>query len=284
MLLASLSFALMGAVVKVLARNLPSVELVFFRNLLGTALILLSIWRRPLRQVGGKPRLLVFRGVIGTLALYAFFYNISTLSLAEASVYSNTAPLFVSVLAWLLLGERLSLGVWLGLLGGFAGIALIFQPGLSTHLQSNVLGLISGLLAAFAYLAVRDLKRVYDTRAIVLSFLLSGIVLPAISLAWGTWKPPSPVWAFAVSPFYWPQGWDWAWLILLGVTALAGQVFLTKAYGAERAGIVAGMSYSAVVFSMLLGVALGDGWPGWLTLSGIALIIGSGVLISVSKR
>lgn len=284
MLIASLSFALMGGVVKVLAPRLPSVELVLFRNLLGVVAILFSLWRRPASQVGGKPALLVFRGLIGTLALYAFFFNISTLSLAEASVYSNTAPIFVGLLSSLLLGERLSPRGWLGLLGGFAGILLIFRPELTLNWQSHVLGVISGLFAALAYLAVHELKRLYDTRTIVLSFLLSGIALPALSLSLGSRGPVPPGWEFAVSPFLWPQGQEWAWIAILGITALSGQVFLTRAYGAERAGVVSGIAYSAVVFSLLIGLALGDPWPSWPTLAGIALIIGSGVVISTSRR
>lgn len=283
MLLASLSFALMGGAVKVLALHLPSVELVFFRNLLGAVVILLSLWRRRPTLPGGKPALLLFRGLIGTLALYAFFYNISTLSLAEATVYSNTSPIFVGVLSVLILRERLRLPVWLGLAGGFTGILLIFQPHLSTNWLNNALGVISGLFAAFAYLAVRELSRIYDTRLIVLSFLLSGIALPTVSLILGSrWSAP-PGWAFAAAPFVLPQGWDWWWIVVLAGTALAGQILLTKAYAVEQAGIVSGVAYSTVVFALLLGVVLGDPWPNMLTLAGMALIIGSGVLVSASR-
>ena len=73
-------------------------------------------------------------------------------------------------------------------------------------------------------------------------------------------------------------------LLILGLAALFGQYFVTKAYGADKAGIVSAIGYANIVFSVFIGMALGDAFPDWMSLSGILCIISSGVIISLVKR
>jgi len=70
----------------------------------------------------------------------------------------------------------------------------------------------------------------------------------------------------------------------LALSALFGQYFVTKAYGADKAGIVSSIGYANIVFSVFIGMALGDAFPDWMSLSGIICIILSGVIISLVKR
>ena len=82
----------------------------------------------------------------------------------------------------------------------------------------------------------------------------------------------------------WPAGGQWIWIILMGVAALFGQYFVTRAYGADKASLVSAISYANIVFSILLGVLLGDHYPDLVTVAGILLIILSGVLISMYRK
>lgn len=75
----------------------PSVELVFFRNVIGVVFVLLSVSRKPLSQKGGKLTLLIFRGIIGTLALYLFFFAITKIGLAEAITYQQSYPVLALI-------------------------------------------------------------------------------------------------------------------------------------------------------------------------------------------
>jgi len=106
MVLATLSFALMGAITKLLGNRYPSVELVFFRNLIGTMLILISIWNKPLIQTGGKWNLLVFRGSIGATSLFAFYYCLTKMQLAVANTYNLTYPLFIGFMSVFILKKK----------------------------------------------------------------------------------------------------------------------------------------------------------------------------------
>ena len=80
-----------------------------------------------------------------------------------------------------------------------------------------------------------------------------------------------------------PSGFEWFYILWLGLAALFGQYFVTKAYGAEKAGIVSSIGYANIIFSVFIGMALGDAFPDWMSSLGILCIISSGVLISVCK-
>jgi len=144
-------------------------------------------------------------------------------------------------------------------------------------------GLISGIVSAIAYLTLGRLAGYYDPRVIVLSFLLSGFLLPLISMIIHYSTGIHADGLFIID-WRWPRGIEWLSVMILGLAALFGQYFVTKAYGADKAGIVSSIGYANIVFSVFIGMALGDAFPDWMSLSGIGCIISSGVIISLVKR
>ena len=82
----------------------------------------------------------------------------------------------------------------------------------------------------------------------------------------------------------WPAGIEWLYVVWLGLAALFGQYFVTKAYSTDKAGVVSAIGYANIIFSVFIGMALGDAFPDWMSSLGILCIIGSGVLISFFKR
>ena len=127
MLLASFLFAVMGVFVKLLSEFMSPMEIVFFRNVFGVFLIGISVIKSPIVQEGGKFWLLILRGVFGFTAVIAFFYNMTTISLAEAMIFSKTAPIFTAFFAFLFLHERLNLYQWMAIFLGFFGMVLIIN-------------------------------------------------------------------------------------------------------------------------------------------------------------
>ncbi len=81
----------------------------------------------------------------------------------------------------------------------------------------------------------------------------------------------------------WPQGIEWLYISSLGLFALFGQYFVTRAYGADKAGIVSAVSYANIIFSVFIGMALGDAFPDLMSWSGIFCIISGGIIISLIK-
>jgi len=283
MLIASLFFAVMGASVRIVGKNYDAIQTVFWRNVFGTGILLISFYRKPANNIGGRPLLLVFRGVIGTLALYALFYNLATIEMGVAITFLQTSPIFVAIFSHVFLKERLKPMAWLAIFIGFGGILFIFQPSATIDWTSNILGLLNGVLAGAAYTALRGLSNFYESRTIVLSFTIGGLVLPLISILLGTFLPVEG-YEFIITRFDLPQGWEWFWLVMVAISALGGQVFLTTAYSFEKAGIISAIGYMTIPMAVAIGILMGDPFPDLTKISGILLIIVSGIIISIKKN
>lgn len=282
MLFASLLFAIMGAFAKLSSQHMSSLEVVFFRNVFGVLIVGFAVLKSPMKHVGGKPFLLFFRGFMGFTALLAFFYNIAHISLGDAMTFSKTSPIFTALFAWAFLSEKLSSKGWIAVFIGFIGILLITQPNGLSFSKYDLLGIFSGVGAALAYTSVRELKKFYDTRAIVLSFMGVGTIGPVILLFVSPYVH-LPELDFMLGEFIMPSGVVWLYVLAMGILATLAQVYMTKAYGASKAGIIGAVSYTNIPFSILVGLFLGDSLPGIITTSGIVLIITAGILVAKAK-
>jgi drug/metabolite transporter (DMT)-like permease len=282
MLTASFLFALMGAFAKLLSETMPSLEVVFFRNVFGVIVVAITLYKFPFNHVGGRPFLLLFRGLMGFVALLAFFYNIAHMPLGDAMTFSKTSPIFTAIFAYLFLKEKLSWHGWVGVMIGFVGIVLITKPTGAMLDKGDILGILSGVGAALAYTAVRELRNYYDTRAIVLSFMGVGTIGPIILMLISPYVQ-TQTFDFMFGTFVMPQGIEWGYVLAMGVLATGAQVMMTKAYGESKAGIIAIVSYTNIFFSIAVGMLLGDSFPEMITWMGIFLIITAGVLGSRTK-
>jgi len=283
MLFASLLFAIMGAFAKELSSNMSSVEVVFFRNVFGVFIIMYSIYKKPLSQKGGKPFLLLFRGTVGFLALLMFFYNISQISLAEAMTFSKTSTIFSAIFAYFFVQEKLGGRGWLGIFIGFIGIMLITGFDGSQLDKTDWLGILTGVGAGLAYTSIRELRKYYDSRAIVLSFMSIGTIGPLLLMALSPYYS-GETFDFVIAPFVMPKQDEWIIILLLGIVATFAQIYMTKAYSCAKTGIIGTISYSNIVFSIILGILLGDSFPHIWIILGIILIVISGLLVSSRKE
>ncbi|MDY0117371.1 MAG: DMT family transporter [Sulfurimonadaceae bacterium] len=282
MIIASFLFAIMGAFAKLASEHMSSLEVVFFRNVFGVIIIAYALYKKPMVQKGGKPWLLLFRGTMGFLALLAFFYNIANIPLGDAITWSKTSPIFTAIFAWMFLQERLSIKAWGAVALGFVGIVLITQPSGLGFSKYDMLGLFSGVGAALAYTSIRELKNYYDTRAIVLSFMGVGTVGPLLLFGMSEFYT-IPSLDFLLGVFVMPTGIVWVYLVGMGLLATASQMLMTKAYSHTKAGIVGAVSYTNIIFAVLVGTMLGDALPTLITTSGIVLIIIAGVMVAKAK-
>jgi drug/metabolite transporter (DMT)-like permease len=282
MLLSSSLFGVMGAFAKLSSESMSSIEVVFFRNVFGVIIISYMIFKKPMSHRGGKGFLLFFRGLMGFIALLAFFYNIAHIPLGDAMTFSKTSPIFTAVFAWLFLHEKLSFKAWMAVFIGFIGIVFITKPTGFALSKTDWLGIFSGVGAALAYTSVRELKKYYDTRAIVLSFMSVGTFGPLVLMLIAPYMPPNTL-DFVFAEFVMPSGITWIYILGMGLFATLAQVYMTKAYGESQAGIIGAVSYTNIIFSILIGLMLGDAFPDIYMLFGIFLIVSSGLLVASSK-
>ena len=282
MLIAACGFSIMGGFAKILKGSFHTQELVFYRNFTGLLVLLFSFRRYPVIQTGGKLWLLLFRGLMGTIALYTLLYNILHIPLGTAITYNTTNTLFIALLSFLILKERLGWIAIACIVAGFAGVLLIYRPGGGIGLFYHFTGLTCGLASAIAYLSVSSLNRYYDTRIIVLSFILTGVMLPLAGvLLEAAGVPPDD---FFVGSIRLPVNTEWFYIIAMGLFALLGQYFVTKAYAHDKAGIVSAIGYSNIVFAIIIGILLGDQLPDIAAVAGIILVIVSGIVITFTRK
>jgi len=283
MLLAALGFSVMGGAAKLLKGSFNAGQLVFYRNLVGLIVLLIGFAVKPPVSHGGKFRWLIFRGVMGTVALYALLYCILHLPLGTAMTYNLTSAIFIAVFSFFLFKEYHGKEVLFSVLLGFAGMILVYKPAMYFPWYYHLAGLISGIASAIAYITVGRLNRYYDARVIVASFMISGVLFPAVSMLFQHISGYKADEIFIVA-FKWPRVTEWPYLLLLGLAALFGQYFVTRAYGADKAGIVSAISYANIIFSVFIGMMLGDAFPDGMSLSGICCIIISGIIVSMVKK
>lgn len=262
-LVSSLAFASMAGLIKHLAVAMPTEMTVFFRNFFG----LLAL--APLLLFGGvslktdHPRWHISRALFGLTAMYCFFYALGELPLGDAVLLNYTAPVFTPLIALLWLHERVPVNVRWAIAVGFVGVVLILKPGHDLFTPAMLVGLASGLLAAFAMTSIRRMAHTEPALRIVFYFAVAATGVSAIPLLWA-WK-------------------NLAWLDLIplagiGVFASIGQLFLTKAYTLAPAARVGALTYATVVFAALLG------WIFWgemldvFSIAGALLVVIGGAL------
>ena len=285
MLLSALISALNGALAKILSQDMSALEIVFFRNMIGVALILYALKHTPPKLSGGKIHLLFTRGLFGFTAMILFFYTITTIPLGEAITLNKTSPLFVAILAYYLLGEHLSKRTALALFIGFLGIVLITKPFEMSISYEHLLGILGGFFAAAAYATIKKIKDIYDSRIIVLSFVGVGTLLPALLFLIAPYITAPVKLAFLFPEFMIPHTMTlWLLIIFMAIISTLSQWLLTKAYSASNLSIIGVISYTNIPFAVGFGFLLGDKFPDTLSSIGISCIIVGGVLVGMKKK
>ncbi len=269
MVIACFLFAIMGASVKFALKEVPVYQAVFFRSSLSALIIGAFIFFRKESFFGNKPLLLAGRGLAGFVALNLNFYAISKISLGDATILNQTSPLFVALFSILFFREKLSKKILFLSLLSFGGVALIVKPTFAHFHYASIAGLLGGMVAALAYIAISQLHE--SDSSFTMAFYFTAIST-LLSAPFMIYKSISP------DPF------TLLCLIITGITGTFAQLFLTYAYKNEAASWVAPFSYIAVIFSFILGLILFNEIPDFYSIAGSCLVIISCILLMRTRR
>jgi drug/metabolite transporter (DMT)-like permease len=273
MLLASLLFALMAVCVKFASGDYGAGEIVLYRSLIGLVLMAAVLRGRGTPLKTPVPAMHFWRSLAGTSALCLWFYALGALPLGTAMTLNYMSSVWI---ACFLMGAALLSGpgtparidgrLFAAVLAGFAGVALVLRPTIAQdQLWHGLCGLLSGLLAAMAYLQVTALGRAGEPEErVVFYFSVSGVV-SGLALA------------LATTGLQGHSARGLALLGAIGLLATAAQWMMTRAYAIGSTLVVAALQFMGIVYSFLLGVWLFHDPVTAQSLAGTALILAAGL-------
>jgi S-adenosylmethionine uptake transporter len=279
MLVASFLFSIMGVCVKLASSDYSTSEIVAYRGLIGMLVIYLMVtWQ------GGSLRTRMagdhlWRGVVGVVALWLWFYSIGRLPLAMAVTLNYMSPIWIAVIlfvsAWWHNKRRLDPSLLFAIFLGFIGVILLLRPSIhADQLVGGVLALVSGMLAALAYIQVRKMGLMGEPEYRVVFYFsaicaIAGVAGALISGAMP--NQPAPSW----HPHH---GQGLLLLLVIGLTAAGAQVAMTRAYRFGNTLVTANLQYVGIVFSSIWDIVIWRDTLHWLSWLGIVVILSSGVI------
>lgn len=265
MMKASVCFSIMAMCVKWASSGLPSFEIVFFRSLLGTLMILPLLIAKKVSFVGKAHGILLLRGTSGFVALTLFFYTLTKLPLGTAVILNYTSPIFSAILATLFLKERPGIITFFMTLISFLGVYLLVDSRLPGSGLPVLLGLLSAVAAGVAYVSIRAIKHRESPLTVIFYFTLISTVGSAGLLSFG---------------FRWPTPIEWLALAGVGIGAFYGQLWMTISLRRAPASLVGPFSYLSPLLSFIYGLLFWGERLSWKALSGAFLIILGGAAIT----
>ena len=275
MVLATLLFACMGVCVKLASVHFGTAAVVSARGLVGAIMMAAIAWGTGTTLHTQVPMLHVKRGFAGVFALSLWFYCIGALPLATAVTLNYMSSVWMA--AYLLLrsgllgGARVDPRLIVAILIGFLGVGLVLHPTLAhDQMAAGLLGIVSGMLAAMAYMQVTALGRAGEPEIrVVFYFSLTGTVLGALIWLIPGQRNHTPL---SLIPLH-------AWVELIGVGAFAtlAQLLMTRAYARGRMLVNASLQYLGIVHAGLFGMLLFGEKLSLDGLIGMALIVAAGM-------
>ncbi|NUA31642.1 DMT family transporter [Cupriavidus basilensis] len=275
MLFAAFAFSLMGVGVKLASEIYATGEIVFYRSLIGVIIMWTVLASSGTSVRTPHMAMHIKRSLFGVTALLLWFTSITMLPLATAMTLNYMSPVWIA----LILGAGAALtgtgGADRKLIGAilmsFGGVICLLQPSVGhNQLTGGLIGLISGMFTALAYVEVRQLGQLGEPEGrIVFYFSAVGMV---VGLAWMLYTGPST------------HTWRGAGLLLaIGILATLGQTAMTRAYKRGNTLLTANLQYAGIVFSSLWGMIVWRDQLNWLSWVGMALIIASGIATTLTR-
>ena len=255
----ALLFSIMGICIRYASHTVDNYTIVFFRNVVGLILFLPFIFKQGIGFVKTEKLWMhSWRSIVGLAAMYGFFYAIAHLKLSNAMVFTYSSPIFIPVIAWLFLKEKITIAMLCAAVLGFIGVFCVAKPDQGLLNWISVIGIASSLLASMAFVTVRALTQTEPPERIVFYFCLIGSALSVIPMFW-MWR------TYHVK--------ELLFLIGAGILANVSQIFMSHAYRLAPAGQIAPVNYMAIIFAGVWGFLLWNEVPDLYSVIGFCIIL-----------
>lgn len=266
MLGSTVFFAMMAVTIRLASKQLGTWEIAFFRNFFGL-LALLPVLHGRLRNTLKTTQLprYAFRSILGVASMFCGFWALTHLPMAEAISLSYSTPLFVTIAAVLLLGEKVRMRRWSAVLVGFIGVLVIVRPGSSQFTAGTLVALSAAVLSGIVAIQIKQLSKVDPADTIVLWTYLFWVPITLV--------PAALEWV-------WPQGITWLWVVLIGVLGTGGQLLWTRALKLGEVSALTPISFMQLpIVATAAWLLFGEEVTGY-TVAGAAVILAANAYIA----
>lgn len=264
--IAAFLFSLMGVCIRYASHTVDNATIVFFRNFIGLFIFLPLIFKKGVGFFKtNKIWMHTWRSLAGLTAMYGFFYAIAHLKLSNAMVFTYSSPIFIPLIAWLFLKEKMSASMLMAAFIGLIGVVCVAKPDHGLFNLMSGIGLGASFLAAMAFVTVRALTATEPPERIVFYFCFIGSLVSMIPMFW-VWRPYTLL--------------ELSLLIGVGLLANISQLFLSNAYKLAPAGQIGPVNYIAIIFAGIWGYCFWQEVPDALSLVGFTLILAAILICS----
>ena len=259
LMLSAFLFSIMGVCIRYASYTLDNYTIVFFRNFVGIFIFLPLIFNKGIGFFKTQKLWMhTWRALVGLTAMYGFFYAIAHLKLSNAMVFTYSSPIFIPLIAWLFLKEKITLSMLIAAGLGLLGVICVAKPDSGMFNQISMIGLSASFLAAMAFVTVRALTSTEPPERIVFYFCFIGTVISAIPMFW------------MIRPYTIKE---LAFLIGAGLLANISQMFMSYAYKLAPAGQIGPVNYIAIIFAGTWGFLFWGEIPDHYSLIGFGFIL-----------
>ncbi|RZG80448.1 EamA/RhaT family transporter [Acinetobacter sp. WCHAc060033] len=259
LMLSAFLFSIMGVCIRYASYTLDNYTIVFFRNFVGIFIFLPLIFNKGIGFFKTQKLWMhTWRALVGLTAMYGFFYAIAHLKLSNAMVFTYSSPIFIPLIAWLFLKEKITLSMLIAAGLGLFGVICVAKPDSGMFNQISMIGLSASFLAAMAFVTVRALTSTEPPERIVFYFCFIGTVISAIPMFW------------MIRPYTVKE---LAFLIGAGLLANISQMFMSYAYKLAPAGQIGPVNYIAIIFAGTWGFLFWGEIPDHYSLIGFGFIL-----------
>lgn len=266
-----LSFCLMALGARELSENIPVFQTLFFRSAVGLVMISSLIFLLDQKLIFRSERvpLHVFRNTFHFFGQYGWFVGIGFLPLAEVFALEFTVPIWTAIIAAFFLREKITYRKSISIFFGILGVMMIVRPGVEIVDVASLIVLGAAICYAVSYTATKSLSS--SESPLTILFYMCLVQLPVSFF-------------LSVSIWIWPEGIQWLWLVVIGITALSAHFCLVKAMGYAEVTTVITLDFLRLPLIAVLGVLLYDEeFEFYLLIGGLLMLIGNWINFSQLK-
>lgn len=264
MFLAGLFFSFMNLGVKLLP-HIPVLEIVFLRALIMAIITLAILKKQKINPLGNNRKILFLRGFFGVIALSMYFYSIQNMPFASAVTIMQLSPIFTTLVAIVILKEKIKPIQLLFFLVSFIGVVLIKGFDSNISLKLLAIALSASFLSALAYNMIRKLK---DTdHPMVVVFYFPFVALPVTGI-------------FTAFNYVIPTGYDWLIILMIGLSTQFAQINMTKALQMEKIAKVSIIRYLTIIYAIAYSYIFFNESYSFFTFGGMCLVV-LGILMNL---